>query len=92
MTLKAGTTNDFSDSMAAAIEAALKTEWPNVMGAGSTVDSNPQLRLLCIAVAQGVLRHLKDNPADIKVLVNLVANATTAEGAVKEINVDGTLY
>jgi hypothetical protein len=55
MSLKAGTTTDFDGSMAAAIKDA----WDGVRGDTPTSE---QMRLLFIAVAQGVINHLKQNP------------------------------
>jgi len=89
MALKAGTNADFANSMAQAIETALKQEWPHVMGTGQSVESNPQLRLLCVAVAQGVVKYLADNATS-----SLVVNVTSpheASGYV-EIQTTGTLY
>ena len=91
MLLKAGTTADFSDSMAAAIETALKREWPHVMGVGQTVDSNPQMRLLCIAVAQGVVRYLKDHAGN-SFDVYLDSSAHSYPDGHVEIKTTGTLY
>ena len=91
MSLKAGTNSDFSASMAEAIETALKQEWPNVMGAGQSVESNPQLRLLCIAVAQGVIRYLKDNSGD-SLWVHLVTTSENTYDGHVDIETTGTLY
>jgi hypothetical protein len=91
MSLKAGTNSDFSDSMAEAIETALKQEWPNVMGAGQSVESNPQLRLLCIAVAQGVIRYLNDNSTDSLWVHLATSSENDYEGHI-HIETTGTLY
>ena len=91
MSLKAGTNSDFYGSMAEAIETALKQEWPNVMGAGQSVESNPQLRLLCIAVAQGVVRYLKDNSSD-SLWVHLMTNSENTYDGHVDIETTGTLY
>jgi hypothetical protein len=89
MALKAGTTSEFDGSMAQAIETALRREWPNVMGIDQSVESNPQLRLLCIAVAQGVIRYLVNN--DQNSLVVKITTPFTGDGYV-EIQTTGTLY
>ncbi len=91
MSLKAGTNADFSASMAEAIENALQQEWPHVMGAGQSVESNPQLRLLCIAVAQGVVRYLKDHAED-SFEVHLDSSIDTTPDGHVEIETTGTLY
>lgn len=91
MALKAGTLADFSGSMAEAIENALEREWPNVMGAGSSFATNPQLKLLCIAVAQGVVRYLADHDDDAFSVGVDIAGVGTAIGTVT-ITTTGTLY
>jgi hypothetical protein len=50
-------------------------------------ETNPQLKLLFVAVAQGVIRHLKDNPDAFIVKVN-----NNGDGDVDHINTDPTLY
>ncbi len=95
MALKPGTVADYDGSMAKAIENAMRQEWPNVMGAGTSFDSNPQLKLLCVAVAQGVIRYLRDNPASFKVTVSGTAGeggTFTSTGEVKTIETAGTVY
>jgi hypothetical protein len=91
MSLKAGTNLDFSGSLAEAIENALKKEWPHVMGTGQTVKSNPHMRLLCIAVAQGVIRYLKDNAKD-SMRVDLVTTPANNNDGYIDIKTTGTLY
>jgi len=63
MALKAGTIADFSDSMAEAIENAFLEEWPKVMGgaADEVPEMNEQMKLIFVAVAQGVVRYLTDH-------------------------------
>ena len=61
MTLKAGTVKDFADSMAEAMEKALKMEWKEVEKVALPEQGEKQRRLLFAAIAQGVVRHLKDN-------------------------------
>lgn len=91
MSLKAGTNADFSGSLAEAIERALKKEWPHVMGAKQTVESNPQMRLLCVAVAQGVIRYLKDHAND-SMRVDLVTTPANSNDGHIDIKTTGTLY
>jgi hypothetical protein len=64
MKIKAGKINDLSNSLAADIENAFMKEWGNVMkdengNSLPTPNSNKQMQLLFIAVAQGVVKHLK---------------------------------
>jgi hypothetical protein len=60
MALKAGTVQDYGGSMAEAIENALAIEWPAALGVPFPGAGNVYLRVICAAVAQGVIRHLKD--------------------------------
>jgi len=58
MQVKAGVLSNYTNSMAAAIEHAFMTAWPEIMNGQSAPEPNPQMRLLFIAVAQGVVSHL----------------------------------
>jgi hypothetical protein len=71
MALKAGTVADFSNSMAEAIEKALKAEWAAVKGIGFPNTGEEDRRLLFAAIAQGVVRYLKDN-AEASLIVHSV--------------------
>jgi hypothetical protein len=65
---------DWSVSMAKAIEDAFIAEWPNVV-TGQAAPSGEALlsmRLMFVAVARGVVKHLHDNPNAFN-----VQNATT---------------
>ena len=91
MALNAGTrtrltpgADQFSDSMAEAMETAFMKEWPVIMHSEAP-KTNDQLRLIFIAVAQGIVRYLKDN-ADA---FNIVLNGTEATVS---IDTTGTLY
>jgi hypothetical protein len=92
MTLKAGTSEDFANSMAAAIERAMQQEWPKVMGADSAFESNPQLRLLCIAVAQGVVRHLVDQAAAGILVQQTGGESAHSHTLTVAVQTSGTLY
>lgn len=61
MKLKAGTLDDFNNSMAAAIESAFELVWNNRMGAPLPNETRDDRRMMFVAIAQGVIRHLKDN-------------------------------
>jgi hypothetical protein len=68
MPLKAGTKANYSGSMAEAIEYAFRREWPNAMpGAELPTTTSPDLKLLFVAIAQGVIRHLKDHADSFQV-------------------------
>ncbi|MEO1515428.1 MAG: hypothetical protein AAFV95_10455 [Bacteroidota bacterium] len=91
--LKAGSkrlSSDFTNSMAQAMEQAFRAEWPNIMG---TDDPAPppsdQMRLLFIAIAQGVVRHLASHPEAFDIRIT---NTTNETGKVSRINTIGTLY
>lgn len=61
MKLKAGTLDDFNNSMAAAIESAFELVWNDRMGAPLPNETRDDRRMMFVAIAQGVIRHLKDN-------------------------------
>lgn len=84
MPLKAGTTNDLSNSMAKAMEDAFVEQWSNVMGDRELPEDRQQMRLMFVAVAQGVVEHLKSNPNAFRVEVTLPGGGT-ATGEVTEI-------
>lgn len=79
----------YSGSMANAMEQAFREEWPYVMGDADLPASNEQLNLMFRAVAQGVIRHLKQNCASLKVTVNINVGGTnyTATGSVSDIEI-----
>lgn len=61
MALNAGTSTTLEGSMAGAIEQAFREEWPSVMKTEAP-GPNPQMQLLFLAVAKGVVRHLVAHP------------------------------
>jgi len=75
--------------MADAMEKAFKEEWPYVMGDADLPASNEQLSLMFRAVAQGVIRHLKQNCTSLKVTVNINVGGDnyTANGSVSDIEI-----
>jgi len=90
MPLKPGTITptDYVGSMAEAIEKAFSNEWPKVMGSEAP-GSNPQMQLLFIAIAQGVIRHLVDHPEAF--VINLGFDGTSFNASVS-ITPDATLF
>jgi hypothetical protein len=72
MALKAGTVDDFEDSMAEAIENALKVEWAVVKEIAFPTTGEDDRRLLFVAIAQGIVRYLKDN-AEASIVVHSVS-------------------
>ncbi|MDB5121296.1 MAG: hypothetical protein JWN56_2514 [Sphingobacteriales bacterium] len=73
MPLKPGTHTDIAGSMAEAIQTAFNSHYKEIIGKDPP-PSNKQFELLCIAVAEGVIKHLKEHSTDFKV-------KTTFEGS-----------
>lgn len=69
MVLKAGTMRgtDFAGSMAEAMEKAFEVEWRAVKKSALPTAGQEDRRLLFIAIAQGVVRHLKENADSFKI-------------------------
>lgn len=64
MALKAGTVEDFADSMARAMEIAFEQEWLRVKGVPLPGWGQEDRRLLLSAIAQGVVKHLKERAGE----------------------------
>ncbi len=62
MALKPGTILDYENSMAQSMEEAFLAEWPKAMGDAEAPKPNNQMRLMFVAVAQGIVKHLHQNP------------------------------
>ena len=80
MKLKAGNFDDRTDSMLEAIEAAFRENWPrpDVMGDAELPDEiNPQMRLVFVAIAQGVVDHLANCDESFKVKTDAHGNLTS---------------
>jgi hypothetical protein len=60
MALKPGTMSDFQASMAAAMEAAFRAEWTDLKGGSPPAAGEQDRQLLFAAIAQGVVRHLRE--------------------------------
>lgn len=58
------------NTMAKLIEDAFMTEWSNAMGAQPLPEHNKQMQLLFVAVAKGVVEHLKNNPLSISIQIS----------------------
>ncbi len=87
MNLKAGTNNDLNNSMADDMEKAFIAAWPSIMD-GAPPPPSKELRLLFIAIAQGVTKHLNDNSDAFKIINN--TGSTTIFSV--DIKTTGTLY
>lgn len=75
--LKAGSIDDFADSMAEAMEKAFIDLWPKIMNTEGEEDPEKRIpvitnhfRMIFVAVAQGVVQHLVDHADAFKVTVN----------------------
>ncbi len=74
----------YAGSMAEAIEDAFKKEWVNVKGGSApSTESNRELKLLFVAIAQGVVKHLTENPESFK--VKTVVSGESVGGSVSSI-------
>jgi hypothetical protein len=65
--LKAGSKADYVASMASAMEKAFLDEWSSFMEGADAPAMNDQMRLMFVAIAQGVVNHLKANHDAFKV-------------------------
>ncbi len=65
--LKAGSKTDYAQSMASAMEKSFMIEWSNYMDGAEAPEMSDQMRLMFVAIAQGVVNHLKANHEAFKV-------------------------
>ena len=82
--------NGYNNSMAAAMESAFLEQWPYIMGDADLPATSNQMKLLFIAISQGVINHLKDNSASFEVEVNVTvgtAGTGTGTGTVTDIEI-----
>ena len=77
--------NGFANSMAEAMQEAFFDAWPDYMDDQDPPDANPQMQLMFVAVARGVVRHLTENPDAFEVLVN-TSNSHTHTASISDIN------
>jgi hypothetical protein len=70
MALKPGTYGNLGGSMAGAIQTAFDAHFKEIIGKDPPA-SNKQIELLCIAVAEGVINHLKAHPEAFKVTFDI---------------------
>ena len=85
MPLKAGSKADYADSMANVMEQAFYKEWSSFMGSADKPDPSPQMQLLFVAIAQGVVEHLKAYHDSFHVKVN--NGSDQYEGTVSDIDI-----
>jgi hypothetical protein len=90
MKLKAGTLtnqnlNEFSNSMASAMMHAMEKEYEAVKNVELPSIGREDMKIMFSAIAQGVIRHLRDNPDAFK-----ISGADTTETI--QIETQGTLH
>jgi len=85
MALKAGTLENISGSMAEVMEQVFRDALPSVVPGADANKGEAERRLIFVAVAQGVVRHLQEHHNAFKVEVELPGGRGTANGEVKEI-------
>jgi len=90
MALKSGSINlandpsreaEWAASLAWAIEDAFNTEWPIAMDGADAPEMNNQARLLFVAIAKGVVKHLTQNGSAFVVNLPSVASHTHTFGS-----------
>ena len=67
----------YEGSMAQAIENAFRDEWNTYMG-GEPPPPNDQMKLLCVAIAKGVIQHICAHPEAFSVTTVVDGNTYTA--------------
>jgi hypothetical protein len=82
--LKAGSKTDYAHSMAQAMEVAFMNEWSNYMQGADAPAMNDQMRLMFVAIAQGVVNHLKENH-DAFIVTTRQSSSDTHTGTVSSI-------
>ena len=90
MALKAGSKTgtqpgNYQQSMAAAMEKAFEIEWQQVKGTPLPGANRLDLQLMFAAIAQGVVRHLRDRESSF-----VIQGADTAENV--DIQTEGVLH
>ncbi|MBN1439683.1 MAG: hypothetical protein JW929_09760 [Anaerolineales bacterium] len=84
--LKGGTTNDFSGSLAEAMEQAMDKEWQAVKGTALPSAGADDRKLLWAAIANGILNYLKAHEDEIVKTVTLDSSAADTVTAL-ELNI-----
>ena len=82
MALKPGTKDDLVSSMAAAMESAFEAEWVKFKDGPPPAASRQDLRLMFIAIAQGVVKHLQDKAIEFRIESGFV-KSSIGSGTVK---------
>ncbi len=82
---------DWMNSMAKAMEDAFIAEWPIAMGDQPAPKMTDAMRLMFVAIAQGVVNHLDTHAAAFKVNVLPGGNNNHDHGAEMNIDVKTTI-
>lgn len=78
MQYKPGSLSDYTDSMAEKIRIVFEKLWKEKHGADLPSETKDERRLLFVAIAQGVIQHLKNNALDaFDIEVNVEQQADT---------------
>jgi len=88
MPLKPGSYVSFSNSMAAAMESAFQTYWQSVKGTPLPDAGLEDRKILFIAIARGVVQHLREQVPSSFVLDVDISGA--GSGSVTEVITDET--
>ncbi len=80
MAMKPGTVADFANSMAEAMETALAEEYQALKGEALPGAGEADRRMLLSAIAQGVVRHLRDNLDAFALSVEVTQVTGTSDG------------
>lgn len=97
MPIKAGTVKDITGSMAEAIENALEQEYRLIKGKPIPDMGLEDRRLMLVAIAQGVVRYLKDNTDAFKITAEITPEGGASAVSCGHVTVDdietiGDLY
>ena len=84
--LKAGHVQDFSNSMAEAIETAMQQELMAVRGIPLPADGQDDRRLLFVAIARGVLQYLKNHESETLNSITLNTPVLSGIAPVERVN------
>ena len=76
--------------MAAAMEQAFFEAWPDFMDEQPAPDPNPQMKLMFVAIARGVVRHLTEHPEAFQLTVNAAGNHNHSVGGVGNTSSNGS--
>jgi hypothetical protein len=85
--LKGGTSADFSNSMAEAIEQAMDKEWQAVYGVALPSLGSDYRKILWVAIANGILNYLKTNQDDILTSITLDSFGAASTVTALDLNV-----